>query len=67
MLNGADVAGRMTTGDSLLVGIVAFLSEGKAGVGEEDAEDEKGESGRVRLYHRISWLRSSAGQRCFMF
>jgi hypothetical protein len=43
------------TGDSLLIGKVAFLSKDKAEVGEEDAEDGKCESGRVlRLYHRDS-------------
>lgn len=51
MLNGADVARCKINGDSLLVGIVAFLSKDKAEAGEDDAEDENCESGRM-----IKWL-----------
>lgn len=61
MLNGAGVAGCITIGDSLLIGKVAFLSKGKSEVGDDDAENNKRESGMMmRLYHRIPETGSTA-------
>jgi hypothetical protein len=64
MRNGAGVARCINIGDCFLIGKIAFLSKGKAEVGEDDAEEEECEPGRVlRLYHRTSCLRGSAGQK----